>query len=307
MQSHQSCFIPWPTVSEWHPFLCQTVTSIMFHHMTNRQWVTLLYFFARQSHQSCLSHDHQAVSKSALFLCQVVSSILLIPWLTVCEWHCFISLPGSLINHLSSHDQQRVSETPSFICQVVLSIMFCPMTNRQWVTLLYFFAGQSHQLCFILWPTGSEWHCFTSLPGSLINHVSSHDQQLVSDTPAFICQAVSSIMLHPMTNRKWVTLLYSLPGSLINHVLFHDQQEVSDTAIFLCHAVSSIMFIPWATGSEWYYFISWPGNLTNHVSSPGQQAVSDTALFLCQAVSSIICHPMTNRQWVTLLLYFFAR
>ena len=292
MQSHQSCFIPWPTVSEWHPFLCQTVTSIMFHHMTNRQWVTLLYFFARQSHQSCLSHDHQAVSKSALFLCQVVSSILLIPWLTVCEWHCFISLPGSLINHLSSHDQQRVSETPSFICQVVLSIMFCPMTNRQWVTLLYFFAGQSHQLCFILWPTGSEWHCFTSLPGSLINHVSSHDQQLVSDTPAFICQAVSSIMLHPMTNRKWVTLLFLCWA--VSSVMFHPLNNSMWVTLLYFLARQLIMFhpminrkwvillyffarqshqscfIPWPTGSEWNCLISLLGRLINHVSSHDQ-------------------------------------
>ena len=175
------------------------------------------------------------------------------------QWvaHCFVSLPGSLINHVSSHDQQGVSDTAFFLCQAVSSIMSHPMTNSEWVTLLYFFARQSHQSCLIPWLTVCEWHCFISLPGSLINHVSSHDQQRVSDT-LFLCQAVSSIMSHPMTNRLWVTLLYFfVPGSLINHVTSHDQQEVSDTALFLCQEVSSILSHP-MTNSEWvtllYFF-----------------------------------------------------
>ena len=223
--SHQSCFIPWPTGSEWHSFIS------LFHPMTNREWVTLLYFFARQSHQSCF-----------------------LPWPTVCEWHCFISLPGSLINHVSSHDQQPVSDTTLFLCQAVSSIMFHPMTNREWVTLLYFFARQSHQSCFIPWPTVCEWHCFISLPGSLINHVSSHDQQPVSDTTLFLCQAVSSIMFHPLMNREWVTLLYFFARQPHQSCF---QQEVSVTALFLCQAVSSIMFHP-LTNRKWvsllYFF-----------------------------------------------------
>ena len=129
------------------------------HPMTNRKWVTLHYFFARQSHHSSF-----------------------IQWPTESEWHCFISLPGSLINHVSSHDQQYVSDTALFLCQAVLSIMSCPMTNRQWVTQLYFFARQSHIMSHpMTQPTVCEWHCFISLPGGLINHVSSHDQQQVSD------------------------------------------------------------------------------------------------------------------------------
>ena len=173
------------------------------HPMTNSMWVTLLYFFARQSHQSCLIGS---------------------------EWHCSMTLPGSLINHISSHDQQYVSDTALspcqadssislpminrewvttlFLCQTVSSIMSHSMTNSLWVALLYFLARQSNQSCLILWPTGSEWHCFISLPGSLISHVSSHDQQFVSDTSLFLCKAVSSIMSHPMTNRMWVTLLH---------------------------------------------------------------------------------------------------
>ena len=231
----------------------------------------LLYFFAnRLSHQSCF-----------------------IPWPTVCGWCCFISLPGSLINHVSSHDQQNVSDTALFACQAVSSIMFHPMPNRMWVTLLSFFARQSHESCFIPWPTGSEWHCFISLPGSLINHVSSHDQQEVSDTTLFLCQAVHQSCFIPWpTASEWHYFIY-LPGSLINHALSHDQQAVSGTALFLCQAISAIIFhpmtnsewvillyffarqshqwcfIPWPTGSEWHCFISLPGNLSNHVSSHG--------------------------------------
>ena len=282
-QSHQSCLIPWPTGSEWHCLIslpsclipwptvcesdtallpCQAVSSIMSHPMTNSMWVTLLYFFARQSHQSCL-----------------------IPWPKGSEWHCFMSLSGSLINHVSSHDQQYVSDTALFPCQADPSLSL-PMINREWVTLwlLYFFAKQSHQSCLIPWPTACEWHCFVSLPGSLINHVSSYDQQEVSDTALFPCQKVSSVMSHPMTNSLWVTLLYffarqshqsclipwptgcewhcyiSLSGSLINHV----SQGVSDTALFQSHQLACL--IPWPTASECHCFISLPGSLINHVS-----------------------------------------
>ena len=241
--SHQSCLILWPTESEWHSyisscqtvssiagvschdqqqvsdtalFLCQAVLSIMSHPVINREWVmALLYFFARQSHQSCV-----------------------LQWPTECEWHYFIS------------------------CQAFSSIMYLPITNRKWVTLLYFFARQSHQSCLILWPTVCEWQCFifcqavsSSMSHNrewvtllyLINYVSPHDQQTVSDTVAL--SPVSSIMSHPMINRMWVTLLY-----------FQSYQ--------LC-------FIPWPTGSKWHCFIS---SIMPHPL--GQQTVSDNVLFL---------------------------
>ena len=189
--------------------------------MTNSMWVTLLYFFDRQSHQSCF-----------------------IPWPTGSEWHCFISLPGSLINHVSSHGQQAVSDTALFLCQAVSSIMF--HQNVGHTALL--FARQSHQSCFIPWPTESEWLCFMSLSGSLINHVSPYNQQGVSDMPyffarqshqscfipwpteselccLFLCQAVSLIMFHPLTNREWVRLLcfFTRQSHGINHASFHHQ------------------------------------------------------------------------------------
>ena len=203
----------------------------MSHPMDNSQWVTCLHFFARKSHQSCL-----------------------IPWLTVGEWCGSVFLPGNLINHVSSHDPQGVSDTAFVLCQVVSSMLI--PTNRQWVavTPLYFFARQSHESCFTVqleWPTGCEWDCFISLPGSLMNHVSFHNQQGVSNI--------------------------SLPGSLVNHLLSHNQQIVSDTTLFLCQAVLSIMPHP-TTNREWV-----------------------TLLYLF--VSSIMSHPTTNREWV-ILLYF---
>ena len=179
--------------------------------MTNRQWVTLLYSFARQSHQSCLHHacDQQAVS-DIFFARQSDQSSLIPP--TGSKWCCFISLPSgyvlshanqqkvrgtalflcqALINHISSHDQQRVSGTLVFLqwshqscltpwkqgvsdtTLIVYQASHESCTNRGWVALLYIF------LCKALtvpWATGSEWwHCFISLPCSLINCVSSHN------------------------------------------------------------------------------------------------------------------------------------
>ena len=190
--------------------------------MTNRKWVLLLHVFTRSFHQSCW-----------------------IAWPTVCEWHCFILVPGMLINHVASHDQQQVSDTASFVCQAF-----------------------SHQSCYIPWLTASEWHCFISLPGILINHVSSHDQQEVSvtasiylpeilinhvsshdqqevsDTVSFVWQAVSSIMLDPMTNSLWVTLLHLFAMQAHQSCCIHDQQLVSDTAWFVARQAYQSCCIP---------------------------------------------------------------
>ena len=143
-------------------FLCQAVSPIISHPMTNSLWVTQLYFFARQSHQS--SHpmtNRMWVTQLYLFARQSHQSCL-IPWPTACEWDSFISLPGSFINHVSSHDQQEVSDTALFLCQAVSLIMSHPMINRLSVTQLYFFARQSYQSCFIPWQIACEWHNFIS-------------------------------------------------------------------------------------------------------------------------------------------------
>ena len=151
-------------------------------------------------------------------------------------------------SHLIPLPTESEHDTVLFPCLAVSLTMSHPVTNRESVTLLYSLTTrQSHQSCLILCPTESEWHCLTSLPSSLINHFSSHDQQGVSDTALFLCQAVPSIMSHPMTNRQWVTLLcfsFQVVPLTINYVSSHDQQPVSDTALFLCQAVSSVMSHP---------------------------------------------------------------
>ena len=293
-QSHESCLIQWPTAGEWHWFIsCQAVSWITSHPMTNSESVTPVQSFAMHSHQSYLiplpigsewccfifvRHFHQSClihwpwptgcKLHSFISCQInhVSS-----WQTACEWQCFISLPGSLINNISSHNQQIVSEQHYSHQWHVLShdqkdvsdtallssVMSYPTTtNREWATLLYFFARQSHQSCLIsLWPIGSKSHYFISLQSHLINHVSSHNQQLVSHTVHFArhsssllpcliswptgCEWQCCISLagnlisnvSSMTNRKWVTLLYSFTRHSHQSFLIHSQ-FVSETPLF---------------------------------------------------------------------------
>ena len=265
--------------------------------MTNREWVTQFQIVSLLGSliSSC---DQQEVSAGALFLWQVVSSIILITWPIVCEWHLFKSLSGSLINlNVSSCDQQRVSDTALFLYQVVSWIM----SNREWVTLLYLSARQSHESCLIPCPTESEWHCFISLPGTLT------DYHVLSMTNSwwvilyFFAMLCCLIPCQPL-NSMWVTLHNYLPG---RSLMSHDQQSVS--TLFLCQAVSSIMshmtHDQQAVSSTALFLQPHQSCLIHD-----QQSVSsDTALFIFQPVSSIgMSHLMTNRQWVT-LHYFFAR
>ena len=274
--------------------------------MTNRMWVTLLYLFARQSHQSCLipwpveqyvrdtglllcqaassmisSHDQQDVGDTvqALCLCQAASSIMSHhDQQCVSDAGLLLSILGSLVNHALSHDQQDVndaggfinhvwasshyqqgvSDTALFVCQAVSLITSHPLpTGCEWYCFICL------PDCLMNWhvSSASEWHCFICLC-SLINHVSSRDPQYVSNTTLFLCQAVSLIMSHPMTNSEWVTLLY-----------------------FFARQSHESCLIPWPMVCEWHCFNCLPGCLINHhVSSCYQQHVSETALIVCHAV-----------------------
>ena len=203
-----------------------------------------------------------------------------------------------------------------------------PMTNSMWVTTYVLFLCQSHQSCLIPWSTGCEWHCFISLPGGLINHVSFHDQQFVSDTTWFLCQAVSSIMSHPMTIEQQVsgtTLFLCQAVSLIM-----PYQAVSNTALFLCQVVSPIMslflcppwftwpshdqqvvslmkistkqfqhcLILWPTVSEWHAIFQPP----SHFSYYNKQEVSHNA-FNC-VLSNLYHSMMTNSKCVITTTYW---
>lgn len=140
--------------------LKQPLTSLP---MTNRKWVTINVFNARQSHHilkdvsdnTCsqsqvvsyiFSHNQQGVSDTRCFLSLAVS--LLLPWPTGSEWH-WIYLPGILI------------------------ISF-PMANRQWVMLDFPFTGS-----LIKFPKGSEWHWI------------------------FLCQAVTSHHFSQWIGSEW--------------------------------------------------------------------------------------------------------
>ena len=192
-QSHEFMSTLWPTECMWL-FSSLSVASTSHNQQNVSDMALNKHSFAKQSHESCLTQ-----------------------WPTVCEWYCFISLPGTLINHVLSHNQQEVSGTTLFLCQAVSSIMSIP------------------------WPTGSEWHCLSSLPKNLINYVHPMTNSMWVTLLYFFAR---EIMSHPMTNREWVALLYFFPSSLINHVSFHDQQFVSNATLFLCQAVSSIISQP---------------------------------------------------------------
>ena len=153
-------------------------------------------------------------------------------------WVMLTALSCSLINHVSSHDQQGVSDTA-----LLWSIISHPMTNSMWVTPCALL--QSHQSCLIPWPTECEWHHV--LYYSLINHVSSHDQQNVSDAYYFKLHSHQSCLIPWPTECEWHHVLYY---SLINHVSSCDQQNVSDAHCFKLQSHQSCL-IPWPTECEW--------------------------------------------------------
>ena len=160
---NQSCLITWPTVtwSEWCCFIFLPGSLINNASCDNSMWVMwLLYVFARQSHQSCLTPmtNRQWATLVCFFARQSHQWVIL--WPTVCET-LLDFLPGILINHWCLVPWPTVCEWHyfiSFLCQTVTPIM---SNHREWVSLDYIFARQSHQLCLFPWQTGSEWHCFT--------------------------------------------------------------------------------------------------------------------------------------------------
>ena len=241
-------------------------------------WVRLLYVFARHSHQSCL-----------------------IPWPTASECHCFISLLGTLINHVSSHDLQLVSDTALFLCQTLSSIMSCPMTNREWVTLLYLLQSGSsinhvsislpitcptdcksyevfyHSFPLILWQIVSEWYAI------FIGHFFQYSKQFVSD-PAF---AFSHIDVLPMmTNKQQVcdTTTYWW-----DYILFHKQQEVG--GIVPCVQSSSWNLILWQIEGP---SLSWFWHITIPLLIFGRMYV----FCMSYATEPYVSCPTTNRKWV---------
>ena len=167
-------------------------------------------------------------------------------------------------------------------------------TNSMWVTLLYHFFAR------------------------LINHVSSHNQQGVSDiVPDFFARQSheSCLKLHDYIE-QYVSDIALFLCQAVSSIISY-QQAVSDTALFLCQAVSSVISHS-MTNREWVHcFISlpttWPSWAHDQqivslvkfstkqfqASSCYQQWVSDMPSF---PVTSLIT---TNRKWVTITFVFF--
>ena len=134
-----------------------------------------------------------------------------------------------------------------------------------------------------------EWH-FASSPGSLNNHVSSNNQQRVSNIALFVCPTISSIMSHPTINREWVTLLYSCVSLIISLPMPN-----SGWVTLLYFSVSSIMSCP-TTYREWVILLY----LFAKQSHQSCLMTNRRWVTLHFFVSLIISHPITNREWVTL-------
>lgn len=160
----------------------------MSHHMTNRKWMTLHFFFLQAFH-----HDQQIVSVTVFCLlpcCFVMSHLMnRIMWVCiftlslhvlfhdqqmVSKFFLFSSLP----HHVSSYDQQVVSGTTFFFERQ----FDCILSHEQGVSDTTFLEVVSS--CPIPWPTGGESHCVVSLSRQS-HYVSSHDQQNVSSTTLF--------------------------------------------------------------------------------------------------------------------------
>ena len=159
------------------PFICLEVSS---HPMTNSRWMILIFILAIRSHHISShdqqhvsdidiyfamqphyipSHDQQDVSDTVIYVYHAISSHV-IQWPTVCEQHCDLFLPCSLIHH--------------------------PMTNSMWVTLTFISAMQSHHISShgqqLVGDTDIYfYHALQS------HHISSHDQQDVSNTDIYFC------------------------------------------------------------------------------------------------------------------------
>ena len=182
--------------------------------------------------------------------------------------HWFISLTGSVFNHISSHDQleQDVSDTTCFV-------------------------RQSHQSCLIPWPTESKWPYFISLLGCPINHVSLVTiEQRVSDImTGFISLPGSLGILNHVSScdQQVVRWHYSILWQIVSSIIHIPQSTGCVWHFFISFWVrkshQSCLILEWPTESEWCCLILWQAShQLAYLMHDDQQRVSDTALFLCQ-------------------------
>ena len=133
--------------------------------MTNSLWVTVHFFLIRLINvlQPTESGWHFSERQSHHILSciqQVVSGIThhflhLLIWATDSESHC--RFQKAVSSHPVICMTNRVWVTPHIFLKDGL-ITSCPMTNSLWVSL-HKFLWKAVSLHFIIFPTGSEWHC----------------------------------------------------------------------------------------------------------------------------------------------------
>ena len=231
------------------PLFCHWVSWVLSHVMTNSVWVTLIFYFARQSYLIS-SHDQQTVSDAALFFAQCILShtnskwALIIPLLSdwqstrptgcQCECHCPFFLLGSLIPWPTACEQQS-----SLIFLGNLTT-FHPMTNRMWVKLPFYLPCSgitSHHDQYV-----SDGAFFLSWTPCIWSHV----QQQVSNYPFFLPYS------HHMANSLWVTLpflMLSYPASWIIWPIVCEWLTLS--SVLPCNSLMTLS-LPWPTVCEWH-------------------------------------------------------
>ena len=174
----------------------------------------------------------------AIFI--VVSSPLILWPIGSCEWHCIFLLPSFLIPWPAAWDGEWYCHSPL----PGILIMFHPMTNRGWVTCIFFLPDTliiSHPMTNRMWVTLHPIFSFARQSHHLSSMINSQWVCCI----LFSCQAVSSCFIPwPRTASEC-------------HVTF-----------FFCQAISS-HFIPWPTeGKSQVALHFWLGSHSLIISHP---------------------------------------
>jgi len=265
--------------------------------MTSRKWVTLHILW-------------KAVS-SDLFL-----------WPTACEWHCIIcerqshhicSMTDSLwvilnilwkaVSHFSNHLAQSVSDIEHF--EKNISSYY----EQEVGDLAHFVKG--NLIRSFQWPTVCEWHCTFCERQS--HQIFSYDQQLVSNIQCIFCERHSHQIFYydqqrvsdiaqpvknslirsfPMTNSKWVNILWNAVSS--DFFLWPIASEWHCT--FCERQTHQIFSYVWPTVCEWDWTFC-ERLQSHHIFSYDQQEVNNIAHFVNSSL--IRSFPMINRELVT--------
>ena len=209
--------------------------------------------------------------------CERQSPHIHFSWPTGCEWHCtFCDERQS--HHIFYYDQQLVSDSAHVVKGSLITFFLLPTASEFHDT----FCERDHIFTTLV---ACEWHC-TFCEGHT-HHISSYNQQLVSDIVHFVeGSLISSFLI-----KKQVSDIAHFCERGSHDIFSYDQQVVSDIA----HFVNSHLFLS-PTESEWQSWTFYEKQ-SHHIFSYDQQEVSDIEHFVKGSV--ITSFPITNREWVT--------